>query len=67
MIEATELIRTFKMFLYPSLDVCLETTLSQMSTDDSFDFMVGLCPDIHCHLWDLIETGVCLCKSYLIN
>jgi len=42
MIEATVLIGTFnaaEMFLYPSPDLCLDTILSQRSTDNSLDFM----------------------------
>ena len=57
MMESTVLNGTFKaaeMFLDPSPDLCLETILSQRSTDNSFDFMLGLCSDMHCHLWDLI-------------
>ena len=57
MMEATVLIGTFKaaeMFLYPSPDLFLKTILSRRSTDNSFDFMLGLCSDMHCQLWDLI-------------
>ena len=57
MMEATVLIGTVKaaeMFLYPSPDLFLKTILSQRSTDNSFDFMLGLCSDMHCQLWDLI-------------
>ena len=55
--EATVLIGTFKaaeIFLYPSPDLFLKTILSRRSTDNSFDFMLGLCSDMHCQLWDLI-------------
>ena len=48
MMEATVLIGTFKVadiFLYPSPDLCLETILFRRSTDNSFDFMLGLCSD----------------------
>ena len=57
MMEATVLIGTFKaaeIVLYPSPDLFLKTILSQRSTDNSFDFMLGLCSDMHCQLWDLI-------------
>ena len=57
MMEATVLIGTFKaaeIFLYPSPDLFLKTILSRRSTDNSFDFMLGLCSDMHCQLWDLI-------------
>ena len=57
MMEGTVLIGTFKaaeMFLYPSSDLFLKTIMSQLSTDTSFDFMLGLCSDMHCQLWDLI-------------
>ena len=43
-----------KMFLYPSPDLFLKKILSRRSTDNSFDFMLGLCSDMHCQLWDLI-------------
>lgn len=55
--EAAVLVAPFKaaeMFLYPSPDLCLETNLSQMSTDNSSDFTPGLCSDMHCQVWDLI-------------
>ena len=51
MIEATVLMGTFKaaeIFLYPSPDLCIETILSQRSTDKSFDFMLVLWSDMHC-------------------
>ena len=57
MMEATVLIGTFKVayfFLYPSPDLFLKTILSRRSTDNSFEFMLGLCSDMHCQLWDLI-------------
>ena len=57
MMDASVLIGTFKaaeIFLDPSPDLCLETILSRRSTDNSFDFMLGLCSDVHCQLWDLI-------------
>ena len=50
MMEATVLIGSFKaaeMFLYPSPDLCLETILSRRSIINSFDFMLGLCSDMH--------------------
>ncbi|KAK3535077.1 hypothetical protein QTP70_003027 [Hemibagrus guttatus] len=43
MMEATVLIGSFnaaEIFLYPSPDLCLDTILSQSSTDNSLDFMV---------------------------
>ena len=57
MMEVTVLIGTFKaaeFFLYPSPDLFLKTILSRRSTDNSFDFMLGLCSDMHSQLWDLI-------------
>ncbi|KAK3550987.1 hypothetical protein QTP70_011450 [Hemibagrus guttatus] len=42
MMKATALIGTFNatdIFLYPSPDLCLETILSQRSTDNFLDFM----------------------------
>ena len=53
MMEATVLIGTFKaadFFLYPSPDLFLKTILSWRSTDNLFDFMLGLCSDMHCRL-----------------
>ena len=65
MMEATVLIGTFKtaeFFLYSSPDL-FKTILSRRSTGNYLDFMLGLCSDMHCQLWDLIYTGVCLSKS----
>ena len=45
-------------------DLCLDTILTQTSMDNSFDRMAWI---LHCQLWDLIETGVCLSKSCPIN
>ena len=42
MMEATVFLRTFNaadIFLYPSPDLCLDTILSQSSTENSFDLM----------------------------
>ena len=42
MMEATVFLGTFnaaEMFLYPSPDLCLDTILSQSSTDNSFNLM----------------------------
>ena len=42
MVEATVLLGTFnaaEMFWYPSLDLCLDTILSQRSSDNSFDLI----------------------------
>ncbi|MED6249054.1 hypothetical protein ATANTOWER_008739 [Ataeniobius toweri] len=46
MMEATVIIRTFKaaeIFQYAFPDLCLKTILSQRLTDNSFDFMLGVC------------------------
>ena len=51
MMEAIVLIGTFKaaiFFLYSSPDLFLKTILSRRSTDNSFDFMLDLCSDMHC-------------------
>ena len=59
MMEATVLIGTFKaadIFLYPSPDLFLKTILSRRSTDHSFDFMLGLCSDMHCQLGNLSKS-----------
>ena len=52
LMEATVHIGTFKaaFFLYLSPDFFLKTILSRRSTDNSFDFMLGLCSDMHCQL-----------------
>lgn len=42
--------------LYPFPDLCFETILSWWSTDNSFDFMLGLCSNMNHHLWELIEV-----------
>lgn len=45
-------LQSSRNFLYPSLDLCLETILSRRSADYSFDFMLGL----RC-LWSSLYLG----------
>ena len=68
--EATVFLGTFhaaEMFWYTSPDLCLDTIMSQCSTDNSVDTMAWFCCDMHCQLWHLIQTGGCLSKSSPIN
>jgi hypothetical protein len=48
------------MFWSPSPDLFLNTLLSLSFTDNSLDLMACFCSDMHCQLWDLIQTGVYL-------
>jgi hypothetical protein len=63
MMEATVFLRNFNsadMFWYLSPDLCVNTILSQSSTDNSFDLMAWFL------LWHALST-VCLSKSCPIN
>ena len=55
-----------EMFWYLFPDLCLDTILVRSSTGNSSSCL-GFCSDMHCQLWDLIWTGVCLSKSCPIN
>jgi hypothetical protein len=65
--EANVFFGTFnavEMFWNPSPDLCLDTNLSRTIHLTSW---IGFCSGMHCQLWDLIYTGVCLFKSCSIN
>ena len=50
-----------------SPDLWLDTILFLSSEAVLSTPWLGFCSDVHCQLWDLIWTGVCLSKSCRIN
>lgn len=59
MIEAIVLNGTYKVaavFCTLLQNLRLETILSQRSTDNPLNVMLGLCSDMHCQLWDLLRS-----------
>ena len=52
MMEATVFLGTFNANTSP--DLFLNTILSRSSADNSLDYWLGVCSNMHCQLWDII-------------